>query len=133
MARPFALAAFLWAAAILVGSVTPHVPAAFALFAHEDKVLHFVEFALLSFLVYKAFIHSSDIRLARRALRIALLLGLVYAAAIEVVQDFLPNRECSLADLAAGWAGVALVVLLARQRGALRTGRERGRDRGGGS
>jgi len=114
MARPYALLAFLWALVILIASSVPLQPRVCTLFPHEDMLLHFLEFALLAALVYKAFIHSSEMRTARQAAVLTFLIVVPYGAALELYQWFIPYRECSLFDFLANCAGSACAVFLSR-------------------
>lgn len=114
MGRPYALLSFLWAFAMLIGASRPAPPVWCALFPHEDKVWHFLEFAILSALVYKAFAHSAETRIAERATGLMLLIVLPYSAALEIYQCCVPFRECSLFDFVANCAGVAAAMFLVR-------------------
>jgi VanZ family protein len=70
----------------------------------SDKVNHALAFAVLSLLVDFSFPGSRF-----GAGKIVALLG--FGALIEFIQYFIPYRECSLLDLAADGAGIALYVL----------------------
>lgn len=114
MGRPYALFSFLWALAMLIGASQPVSPGWCALFPHEDKLWHFLEFALLAALVYKAFAHSSELRISDRACVSTLLIVLPYAAALEIFQCCVPFRECSFFDFIANCAGAAAAIFLVR-------------------
>lgn len=114
MARPYALLAFLWALVIFIAASVPLQPRVCALFPYEDKLLHFLEFALLAALVYKAFRHSSEMRIAGMAASLTFLIVVPYGAALEVYQWSIPFRACSLFDFFANCAGSACAVLIAR-------------------
>jgi VanZ family protein len=114
MARPYALLAFLWALAILIASSAPLQPRVCALFPHEDKLLHFLEFALLAAMVYKSFMHSSKMCIAWQAAVLTLLIVVPYGAALELYQWCIPYRECSLLDFLANCAGAVCAVFLAK-------------------
>jgi VanZ family protein len=69
-----------------------------------DKVLHFLAFFLLSFLVDFAFQKTTfNVR--------KIIVLLVYGIAIEVAQSFFPYRTCSFGDIAADAAGIAGYLL----------------------
>ncbi len=113
MGRPYALLSFLWAFVMFIGASLPISSHWCAAFPHEDKLWHFLEFALLAALVYKAFAHSSEMRIAARAAVLTILIVLPYAAALEIYQCYVPFRECSFFDFlanCAGWAGAIFLV-----------------------
>jgi len=114
MARSYALLAFLWALVILITSSLELPSRLCAAFPHEDKLLHFLEFALLAAIIYKAFMHSSEMRTAARAAVLTLLIVVPYGAALELYQWCIPYRECSLFDFFANCAGSACAVYLVR-------------------
>jgi len=99
---------------MLIWASRPVPPEWCALFPHEDKVWHFLEFALLAMLVYKSFAHSSETRIAVRSVALTLLIVLPYAVALELYQWFIPFRDCSFLDLVANCAGTAAAILLVR-------------------
>jgi VanZ family protein len=123
MAKPFTLLAVLWALVIYVGATAQVPPGPFTFFPQEDKLIHFLEFAIMAFLIYKAFIHAPDLGIARQAIGWAVAIGFSYAVLVELRQCLLPYRECSLADLAADWAGIAALAIYARNKGCLRARR----------
>jgi len=127
MSKPFTLLAVLWALVIFAGASVQPPPGPCILFEHEDKIIHFLEYAILTFLIYKAFIHAPKIRIARRSIAWSVAIGFCYGALLEMRQCWLPYRECSMADLAANWTGVAVMALFARNKGCLRARRMRER------
>ena len=73
MARPYALVALLWAAAIFVFSTRPEAAPGWELFPHQDKAFHFLAYAVLTLLIYKVFLHSPDRKLTPYAVLLALM------------------------------------------------------------
>ncbi len=114
MARPYALLAFLWALVILIASSMPLPAHVCATFPHEDKLIHFLEFAVLAALMCKAFIHSSEMSTAARAAMLTLMIVVPYGAALELYQWCIPYRDCNLFDFLANCAGSLCAVCLAR-------------------
>lgn len=110
MARPYALAATLWAAVMLFAACTSAQPAVCFLFPQEDKVLHFLEYALFAVLLHQTFIHSSRMRLIHGAAVLTAAVAVSYCAALEALQLFLPHRDGNALDFAAGCAGVAFTL-----------------------
>jgi VanZ family protein len=114
MGRPYALLSFIWALVMFIGASRPLPSKWCGLFPYEDGLWHFLQFALLTALVYKAFEHSSETRIAARSVVLTLLVVLPYAAALEIYQWYVPFRECSLFDFLANCAGVAGAIFLVR-------------------
>lgn len=110
MARPYAIAAFLWAALMLLAAATRTQPAAAVLFSQEDKLLHFIEYAVFALLLYRVFSHSSDARTIGRAAVYTACIAVGYGIALEGLQFMLPHRECSVYDFLANCAGVAFTL-----------------------
>ena len=110
MSRPYAIAAFLWAALMLVAAVSQTQPAAATLFPQEDKLLHFIEYAVFALLLYRVFSHSSDTRIIGRAALYTACIAIGYGIALEALQSTLPYRECTVYDFLANCAGVAFTL-----------------------
>ena len=75
-----------------------------------DKLVHLAMFGVLTLLLwrlFKMFIHRRWLRLVLPALA-----SMLYAGATEYFQQFVPTRNLSIADLLAGWIGVALALAL---------------------
>lgn len=110
MLRPYALATILWAAVMCFAACTNATPAACLLFSQEDKVLHFLEYALFAFLLYQTFNHSSQLQTIRRAAVLTAVVAIAYGGALEFIQSFLPYRECNALDFMANCAGAAFTL-----------------------
>lgn len=84
---------------------------------HWDKVAHLIEYGILGFLSQRAtrstWPRPDRSAIVRRGL-LTLLAGICIAAADELFQSWVPNREPSLADLAADAGGLAIGFLLNR-------------------
>ncbi|MEI6634082.1 MAG: VanZ family protein [Chlamydiota bacterium] len=118
MARPYAICAVLWAVLMFIGATAKSQPSVCLLFPQEDKVIHFVEYAIFAFLLYRMFIHSSKTRVITMAAAYTAIVAVAYGGALELYQAFLPYRECSALDFMANCAGVAFTLGLCwRPRG----------------
>ncbi len=90
----------------------------FAAVPHMDKLLHFIEYAILCFLLCRAM----DLSLSRplspssamsgSTLFLCFLLTSLYGLSDEIHQIFVPPRKCDAVDLAVDVAAAAAVVLL---------------------
>jgi VanZ family protein len=102
------LSAVLYSVAIVYLSSKTSPPVPEAIFRINDKVLHFVQYALFGFLWRGAFAQgfsrSADIRWTFKT---TMLLGLLFAAADEFHQSFVPRRDPDVMDFLADTAGLA--------------------------
>lgn len=73
---------------------------------HWDKVLHFFAYLQLSALAY-------FIAVKPKVFIWLCLLIIVYGAAIEFIQSFVPGRQMSLLDFLANLAGVTITAVIA--------------------
>ncbi len=84
---------------------------------HWDKVAHLIEYGILGFLSQRAarltWPRPERSSILRRGL-LTLGAGICIAAADELFQSWVPNREPSVADLAADAGGLAIGFLLNR-------------------
>lgn len=74
----------------------------------SDKVLHLVEYGLLSLLCYRAFRWAAGEWGARHALWLAIVTATVYGLSDELHQVFVPPREADPWDLTADALGALL-------------------------
>jgi VanZ family protein len=118
MARPYIICAVLWAVLMFLGATAKSQPAVCLLFPQEDKVIHFVEYAIFAFILYRVFIHSSKTRVITMAAAYTAIIAVGYGGALELYQAFLPWRDCNALDFMANCAGVAFTLGLCwRPRG----------------
>ena len=104
----YQLPAVVWALAIFAGSSLPGKAFPEVGFALVDKAAHVLEFAVLSFLLSRAFTRSSNAPRRGRAWLWAALSGTAWAVSDEVHQFFVPGRLTSSYDLMADTVGVAV-------------------------
>ncbi len=106
--RPPARAAWLlpgvWAAVILVFSLTPALPGSDLI---PDKVVHFAAYAVLALLLRRA-LRASAVGAPAVA---AVLAAVAYGALIEAIQSLLPWRRAEWWDLGADALGAVLAVI----------------------
>ncbi len=81
------------------------------------KAGHFTEYAVLAFLVRRAFITSAQALIQRHWFQLGLLLVVVYALLDEFHQSFVPSRTPSIYDSAIDIAGGLTVLLICRLYG----------------
>ena len=74
----------------------------------SDKVLHAVEYGILSLLCYRAFRWAAGPAVARQAVVLAIVTASVYGVTDEAHQLFVPFRESSWQDWLADTIGAAI-------------------------
>jgi VanZ family protein len=74
----------------------------------SDKVLHAVEYGILSLLCYRAFRWGAGPAVARQAVVLAIVAASVYGLTDEVHQLFVPFRESDWQDWLADTAGAVI-------------------------
>ena len=74
----------------------------------SDKVLHAVEYGILSFLCYRAFRWAAGPAVARQAVVLAIVTASVYGITDEVHQAFVPLRDSSWQDWLADTIGAVI-------------------------
>ena len=74
----------------------------------SDKVLHAVEYGILSLLCYRAFRRAAGPAVAEQAALLAILTASVYGLTDEVHQAFVPLRESSWQDWLADTIGAVI-------------------------
>ena len=114
----FHLPVILYGAAVLVVSSIPNLHTPKIRILAADKLLHFLEYALFAFLIFRSFSNLTR----RTPTRLAFWLGLLFLAAFavldEYVQSLTPGRSSEVLDYLTDLFGgaVILVLLWLRQR-----------------
>ncbi|SHI75599.1 VanZ like family protein [Cycloclasticus pugetii] len=80
------------------------------LFAHQDKVIHVIAYAVLGFFALAYF--TQVIKNEQRALIVAFIFSALYAASDEWHQSFISGRESDLYDWFADILGAGLSLLI---------------------
>jgi VanZ family protein len=101
----------LYAGAVFYLSAQSHPEdqlSSFLLKEVSDKVLHAVEYGILSLLCYRAFRWAAGPAVARQAVVLAIVTASVFGITDEVHQFFVPLRESSWQDWLADTIGAAI-------------------------
>lgn len=98
-------------ALIFYFSAQPKGSPALESFPAPPGVGHLVGYAILGFLLYRAF-NGGITGWSADAARKSFLVGLVYAISDEVHQLYVPGREASVVDVGIDASGLLLVLLL---------------------
>jgi VanZ family protein len=105
--------AIFWAVVIFAASSLPGTSPLLRFFFGHDKIVHTVVYFCLAFLTFRALYYQSRFPVpARYALLISVVLSLVYGAADELHQLFVPNRSADIRDFLADAAGALVCLLL---------------------
>ncbi len=86
-----------------------HVPD----FDFSDKLLHVGAYAVLGFLLYRAFSAMDNGATIARLMVLSILLSTLYGASDEIHQYFVPSRSAEFLDFAADTIGGTLGVMTA--------------------
>ena len=112
----------LYSALILICSSIPRVPGTQYF---PDKLLHFVEYSIYTFLLWWGLTRRGLSRLTLQRIGLVLLAGSLYGAVDELYQSFVPGRSSSIRDWYADVAGtVAMItIILVKDKYGKHTGR----------
>jgi VanZ family protein len=103
------LITFLWAIFLLLITLTPGkaMPATGHWdLPHADKVVHFVGFGVLAFLMMRGFNKQNKYNwLRKESILSSLLLTISFGIIIEILQIFVPERSFDLLDIVANTTG----------------------------
>ncbi len=72
---------------------------------HQDKIVHFLEYFLLAFLMTFALVRGTK-RSRQWQMQMAIIFPVLYGILLEVIQLGVPGREMSFLDIGANVAGV---------------------------
>jgi len=105
----FKFIALVYAVLIFIISSIPQITLPFLGFTLEDKVYHFLEYAIFSFLLFLAFFKSQRDFFRRNVFLFSSLIGIIYAYSDEFHQRFVPGRLYDLYDFLADCLGIILI------------------------
>jgi len=103
----------IWGTMVLLFSVLPMKSGLPLTVGYFDKMAHFFEYTLLSFLVLRGIYRTGGGLTLQNMLLILILAG-GYGILMELVQQFVPGRQASVADVIANVAGIVFGIILGR-------------------
>jgi len=106
-------AALVYLFAIFVLSSIPSLTPPPLGFGWQDKFYHFLEYAVLSLLLFLAFRNSKRGSWKRKTHILTVTIAVLYAASDEIHQSFVTNRNGDFWDWVADVAGIITVQLIA--------------------
>jgi VanZ family protein len=101
---------FVYAGLIFFLSSQSQFPEEFPSFFAFDKVVHFVEYYIFGWLLYRWFSSPDWVWGRRGVLLMTLLVGIGYAVGDEWHQSFVPGRDASFFDALFDAAGIAVAA-----------------------
>jgi VanZ family protein len=101
--------ALIYAVLIFIISSIPQLTPPSLGFRLEDKVYHFIEYSIFSYLLFLTFYRSKTDLLKRKFFLFSSLIGILYAYSDEFHQRFVPGRFYDLYDFAADCMGIILI------------------------
>ncbi len=107
----FKYLALFYALLIFAVSTIPQVPPPWS-FRWGDKVLHFVEYGIFSFLLFLAFFTSGKEFFKKNVFLLSSIIGIAYGLSDEIHQKFIPGRSCDVFDFLADCLGIIFVQLI---------------------
>jgi hypothetical protein len=105
----FKFIALIYAALIFAISGIPQITPPFLGFTLEDKVYHFLEYSVFSFLLFLAFFKVQKDFFKKNLFLLSSLIGIIYAYSDEFHQRFVPGRTYDLYDFLADCLGIILI------------------------
>ena len=105
----FKSVALIYAALIFIISSLPRITPPPLGFRFEDKVYHFLEYSIFSFLLFLAFFKAKTDFFRKNVFLLSSLIGIAFAYSDEFHQRFVPGRSYDLFDFLADCLGVVLI------------------------
>jgi VanZ family protein len=107
----FKYIALFYAFLIFAVSAIPQVPPTFFGLTFGDKVLHFIEYSIFSFLLFLTFFTSRKEFFKKNVFLLSSIIGIVYGFSDEIHQKFVPGRSCDILDFLADCLGIILIQI----------------------
>ncbi len=104
------LPVLVYASLIFYFSSLPEVPPVIIRIIPETLILHMIEYAILSILLFRTFINSNKDTLKNKAVILSILIATLYGITDEIHQIFVPGRVFSYLDMTVNFIG-SMVVL----------------------
>ena len=100
-----------YASLIFYLSSLPGIPEPILKVTKETFILHMIEYAILSILLFRAFVNSNKTMLKNKAIFLAIFIATLYGITDEFHQFFVPGRICSHIDIIANGLGSIIVLV----------------------
>ncbi len=110
----FRYLALIYALLIFAVSAIPQINPPSLGFEFGDKILHFGEYGIFSFLLFLAFSSSKKEFFNKNVFLLCCLVGVAYAISDELHQKFVQGRSCEFFDFLADSLGIVVVQMSLR-------------------
>ena len=104
------LPVYAYAGLIFYLSSRPYVPTEVAGVVLNASILHMIEYAILSILLFRAFIKSNKTTFRENAIHLAIIITILYGITDEIHQYFVPGRVFSYFDILANSVGSGVIL-----------------------
>ncbi len=104
--------AIFYALLIFTVSSIPHLNPPNLHLKFQDKLFHFLEYAIFAYLLFRAFSHHSNSWFKGNSFWLTLMLGILYAMGDESYQKTVLGRSSEVLDFVADSAGMVLALML---------------------
>ena len=108
----YRLPVILWGITIIVVSSLPHIPSINNQSLPLDKIIHFIEYGVFSYLLVRSFFFNNKQFFKERAVLLTFIISIIFAAGDEIHQTLIPGRIGSLSDFWADLGGIFLSQIL---------------------
>lgn len=106
------LPALLWASIIFALSSIPNLESGLGQDFILRKIAHILEYAILTFLLFKAFLSTGNQPRTNKILALAMIVAFLYALSDEYHQTFIFGRQGKLGDVGIDTIGILIMALL---------------------
>ena len=104
------LPVFVWASFIFYFSSLPEIPQPIIEIIPETLILHMIEYAIFSILLFRVFINSKNSTFRENAIHLTIIIAILYGVTDEIHQHFVPGRVFCYFDIIANSVGSAVVL-----------------------
>jgi VanZ family protein len=96
----------VYAGLIFLLSSLSNFPEEIPSFSGFDKLVHFIEYYLFGFLIFRWLFNNKNLFLKRRALLMTIVIGICYGVSDEWHQSFVPGRSATVWDALCDAVGI---------------------------
>ncbi len=104
------LPVYVYAGLIFYFSSLPTIPPIIIKIMPKTFVLHMIEYAIFSILLFRAFINSKNNVFRGNAIHLAIIIAILYGISDEIHQYFVPGRIFDRFDIIANSIGSAVIL-----------------------
>jgi len=108
----YSFPAIAWMMAIFAQSSIPYLSVPDMGFSAQDKIAHGIEYAILGWLLTRAFHSQRRACIKKNAIWLALVVACVYGITDEIHQGLVPGRFADIGDIIADCIGAAFVAAI---------------------